>query len=99
MGISREGGEPTWISVRAHPLIRSGEIIPHGVAMSFVDVTERRRRRTLSGILLICLYCKRIRDAEGNWWPVDVYVRDHSEAEFSHGLCSECMPRFRQDSA
>ena len=96
MGIPREGGEHTWISVRAHPLIRSGEITPHGVAMSFVDVTERRRRRTLSGILSICLYCKKIRDAEGAWWPVEVYVRDHSEAEFSHGLCPECVPRLRQ---
>jgi hypothetical protein len=64
--------------------------------MSFVDVTERRRPRTLSGVLLICLYCKRIRDAEGTWWPVEIYVRDHSEADFSHGLCSECMPRMRR---
>jgi hypothetical protein len=97
MGIPREGGEHTWISVRAHPLIRSGEITPHGVAISFVDLTERRRRRRLSGILLICSYCKKIRDAEGTWWPPEVYVSDHSEAEFSHGLCSECMPRMRKD--
>jgi PAS domain S-box-containing protein len=97
MGVLRETGERTWIWVRAHPLIRSGEVTPHGVAMSFMDVTERRGRRgTLSGILVICLYCKKIRDFEGIWRPVDVYVRDHSEADFSHGLCSECMPRFRE---
>lgn len=96
MGISREGGEHTWISVRAHPLIRSGEITPHGVAMSFVDVTERRPRRTLRGVLSICLYCKKIRDAQGTWWPVEVYVAARSEAEFSHSLCPECMPRMRQ---
>jgi hypothetical protein len=97
MGITREGGEQIWISVRAHPLIRSGEITPHGVAMSFVDVTERRRHRMLSGILMICLYCKKIRDPEGIWRPVEVYVRDRSEAKFSHGVCSECMPRLRQE--
>lgn len=96
MGIPREGGEHVWISVRAHPLIRSNESAPYGVAMSFVDVTERRRPRALSGVLTICLYCKRIRDEEDAWWPVEVYVRDHSEAQFSHGLCSECMPRMRQ---
>jgi two-component system sensor histidine kinase VicK len=96
MGIPREIGEPTWISVRAHPLIRSGEIAPHGVVMSFVDVSERRRRRTLSGILSICASCKKIRDEEGNWWPVEIYVRDHSEAEFSHGLCAECARHLRQ---
>ena len=96
MGIPREIGEPTWISVRAHPLIRSGEIAPHGVVMSFVDVSERRLRRTLSGILPICASCKKIRDEEGNWWPVEIYVRDHSEAEFNHGLCAECARHLRQ---
>jgi hypothetical protein len=46
---------------------------------------------------LICLYCKKIRDAEGLWRPVEIYVSDRSEAEFSHGVCSECMPRLRQE--
>ena len=97
MGIPREGGEHTWISVRAHPLIRSNESTPYGVAMSFVDVTEQRRHRTLSGVLLICLYCKKIRDADGTWLPVEIYFGDRTEAEFSHGVCSECMPRLRQE--
>jgi len=95
MGIPREGGEHTWISVRANPLIRSGEITPHGVAISFVDVTERRRW-TPGSVLWICLYCKKLRDAEGTWWPAEIYVRDHSEAQFSHSICSECIPRMRQ---
>jgi hypothetical protein len=42
------------------------------------------------------LYCKKIRDSKGVWWPVEVYVGDRSRAEFSHGLCPECMPRMRQ---
>ena len=96
MGISREGGKRTWISLRAHPLTRLGEDMPHGVAMSFVEITDRRRRGTLSGLLTICYQCKRILDAEGKWWPVDVYVRDRSEAQFSHGLCVECVSRVRQ---
>ena len=96
MGVVREGGERVWISVRAHPLVRSGESTPYGVAMSFVDVVEQGRRHALTGVLTICLYCKRIRDAEDIWRPMEVYVRDHSEATFSHGLCSECLPRMRQ---
>ena len=96
MGISREGGKRVWISLRAHPLIRSGESTPYGVAISFVDVTERRRRGTLSGLITICFHCKRICDDGGTWWPVDVYVRDHSEAQFSHGLCSECGSQMRR---
>jgi hypothetical protein len=98
MGVARDRGKRAWISLRAHPLIRSGESAPHGVAMSFVDVTELRGgRETLSGLLSICLYCKKIRDAEGTWWPVEVYVGDRTEAEFTHGLCPACTPRMHQE--
>ncbi len=47
--------------------------------------------RTLRGIVPICANCKKIRDDEGFWQQVEVYVRDHTEAEFSHGICPECM--------
>jgi len=97
MGVPRDGGRRVWISLRAHPLIRSGESTPHAVAMSFVDVTELRHRETLSGVLSICSYCKKIRDAEGTWWPVEVYVGDRTEAEFSHGVCPACTPHMRQE--
>ncbi len=46
---------------------------------------------TLRGIVPICAQCKKIRDDTGFWQQVEVYVRDHSEAEFSHGLCPECI--------
>jgi PAS domain S-box-containing protein len=46
--------------------------------------------KTLSGLIPICAQCKKIRDDKGYWQQVEVYVRDHSEAKFSHGLCPEC---------
>jgi PAS domain S-box-containing protein len=46
--------------------------------------------KTLHGILPICASCKKIRDDQGYWNQVEVYVRDHSEAEFSHAICPEC---------
>lgn len=95
MGIPREAGEHTWIALRAHPLIRTNEIAPHGVVMSFVDISGQRRQ-TLSGILTICASCKKICDTAGTWWPVEVYLREHSEAEFSHGLCAECARHLRR---
>jgi CheY-like chemotaxis protein len=49
--------------------------------------------KTLRGILPICSYCKKIRDDEGYWHQVEVYIRDHSEAEFSHGICPECAKK------
>jgi len=45
----------------------------------------------LKGMLPICSFCKKIRDDSGYWEQMEVYVRDHSEAEFSHSLCPECM--------
>jgi hypothetical protein len=47
--------------------------------------------KLLSGLLPICGNCKKIRDDEGYWQDVEVYVRDHSEAKFSHGICPNCM--------
>ena len=47
--------------------------------------------KTLRGIIPICASCKKIRDDNGYWKQVEVYIRDHSEAEFSHGICPECV--------
>jgi hypothetical protein len=45
---------------------------------------------TLKGILPICACCKRIRDDKGEWNQLETFIREHSEADFSHGLCPEC---------
>ena len=47
----------------------------------------------LSGMLPICCSCKKIRDDQGYWKQIEVYIRDHSEAEFSHGFCPECAAK------
>ncbi|MDA8434158.1 MAG: response regulator [Nitrospiraceae bacterium] len=46
--------------------------------------------KTLSGLLPICASCKKIRDDTGYWNQIESYIRKHSQAEFSHGLCPEC---------
>ena len=48
------------------------------------------RVKQLSGLLPICASCKKIRDDRGYWRQIESYVRDHSEAEFSHGVCPDC---------
>ena len=45
----------------------------------------------LSGLLPICAHCKRIRDEQGEWRQLELYVRERSAAEFSHGICPSCM--------
>ena len=47
--------------------------------------------KTLSGLLPICASCKKIRDDQGYWIQVEVFVREHSEADFTHGLCPDCV--------
>jgi DNA-binding response OmpR family regulator len=49
--------------------------------------------KTLRGTVPICACCKKIRDDKGYWKQVEVYVRDHTEAQFSHGICPECSAK------
>jgi len=53
--------------------------------------------KTLSGLLPICSSCKRVRDDQGYWHQVESYVRDHSNAEFSHSICPDCATRLYPD--
>jgi len=53
--------------------------------------------KTLRGIIPICASCKKIRDDTGFWNQVEEYLRDHSEARFSHGICPSCMERLYPD--
>ena len=48
---------------------------------------------TLSGLIPICANCKKIRDDKGYWSDVELYISKHSTAEFSHGLCNDCMKK------
>jgi len=49
--------------------------------------------KKLSGFLPICASCKKIRNDQGYWTQIEAYIRDHSEAEFSHSICPECMKK------
>ena len=49
--------------------------------------------KRLSGLLPICANCKKIRDDQGYWHQVESYVREHSEAEFSHSICPACLEK------
>jgi PAS domain S-box-containing protein len=57
--------------------------------------------KTLSGFLPICAHCKKIRDDQGYWQKLETFVRQHSDAEFSHSICPDCMrllyPEFAGD--
>lgn len=53
--------------------------------------------KQLSGFLPICASCKKIRDDAGYWNQIESYIRDHSEAQFSHAICPECAEKIYAD--
>ncbi len=50
--------------------------------------------RTLSGLLPICAWCKKLRDDEGYWKSVEQYIGERTKAQFTHGVCPECQSKF-----
>lgn len=49
--------------------------------------------RTLRGLLPICAACKKVRDSEGYWKQIETYIKEHSDADFSHGICPDCAKK------
>ncbi len=53
--------------------------------------------KKLTGLLPICATCNKIRDDKGSWSQMELYIRDHSEADFSHGICPDCLAKARKE--
>lgn len=72
-----------------------------GALMIYITMKLFQKMRYLEGILPVCASCKKIRDDKGVWNQIEAYVRDRSDAEFSHGICPECAeklyPEFNPD--
>jgi ligand-binding sensor domain-containing protein len=52
------------------------------------------RVKILKGLLPICATCKKVRDDKGYWNQIEQYISDHSEADFSHGICPDCIAKY-----
>ncbi|MFO7949848.1 MAG: tetratricopeptide repeat protein [Candidatus Fermentibacteraceae bacterium] len=84
------------IAAEVRTAIQRDEIAAKNRELEQVNADLRRALsevKTLSGMLPICASCKRIRDDDGYWQRIETYVSTHSTAQFSHGLCSDCMKR------
>ena len=62
-----------------------------------IRADEKFIRNTLGSFLPICANCKKIREEDDSWTPIEEYIRDHSEAEFSHSICPECAKKLYPD--
>ncbi len=54
--------------------------------------------KTLKGLLPICAWCNKVKDESGDWHPMEVYIKIHSDASFSHGICPECRSKVERRS-
>lgn len=52
-----------------------------------------REVKVLQGLLPICAHCKKIRNDQNQWQPVESYIKAHSAVDFSHGICPECLDK------
>lgn len=71
------------------------------IVASGIDITELQDAlsevKTLSGLIPICANCKKIRDDRGYWNRLEDYIKKHSEANFSHGICPDCLKELYPD--
>jgi hypothetical protein len=65
-------------------------VVALGVYTTWLTARFLKRIKHLEGFLPVCSFCKRIRVRDDDWVPIDQYVHEHSEAEFSHSLCPAC---------
>jgi hypothetical protein len=90
-------------------IIKTGFLKPYNLLFKGLKKTENNLRlerdhlqqalseiKKLSGLLPICASCKKIRDDKGYWNQIETFIRDHSEAEFTHGICPDCAKKFYQ---
>jgi hypothetical protein len=50
-----------------------------------------KKQRLHRGPISMCAWCKRVRDELGSWLPMEQYITSHSDTEFTHGLCKDCL--------
>jgi hypothetical protein len=90
------GAEPTPLNWR-EALFESVCIVILAVAIIRYTNNIFQRMKYLEGILPVCASCKKIRDEKGTWHQIGLYVRERSDAEFSHGVCPECAAKLYPD--
>jgi PAS domain S-box-containing protein len=95
-----------WFEFHAHPAGNRGLTVYFSDISARKSVELRLRQtlaerdaaleniRVLSGLLPICAACKKIRDDQGHWQPMESYISGHSSAQFSHSMCPECAIQY-----
>lgn len=80
-------------AVRGFYVLRLRRVEAHQARLQREVADAIANMKVLRGMLPICASCKRVREDSGYWQQIETYIRDHSETEFTHGLCPECIRR------
>lgn len=97
------------VEERTEELMRANDLLQTEIAERRQTEIEREnlilelrdaivKIKTLRGLLPICAWCKRIRDDRGYWKKVETYIREHSDASFTHGICPECLKKISPET-
>ena len=89
----REGGKIVGASSLAHDITRLKEEERERIKLIRELSDALAAVKTLSGLLPMCASCKKIRDDTGYWQQVETYIKQHSNADFTHGICPECVKK------
>jgi PAS domain S-box-containing protein len=106
--LRRYDGEYRWVFDRGVPF-QNEQGVFSGYIGSCIDITDRVEARKmilekqkteithLRDLLPICSHCKKIRDDKGYWQRVESYISQYTDAEFSHGICPDCVKKYYGD--
>ena len=105
-------GKTAWVFISGTMIYYKGRLASLGLMTDITDrkIAEEEREKlivelqealsnvkVLSGLLPICASCKKIRNDKGYWEQIEMYVKDHSDADFSHGICPDCAKKLYPD--
>ena len=102
-------GKTVFEQVIASPILNDRMEVDF-IIEEFSDITEmiqskeisehlKKDINTLQGLLPICVKCKNIRDDKGYWSQIESYISNHSDVQFSHGLCEKCTEELYGEEA
>ena len=92
------GGQATPVNM-PESVLESTVIVIAGIIVVFITSRLVATIKHLEGLLPICASCKKIRDESGRWVPFEEYIHEHSDADFSHGVCPQCLKTYYPDMA
>jgi len=80
------------VTLFSYALESTRDVAAHALQLRQCELEEALRKiKTLTGLLPICCSCKKIRNDRGAWSRLEDYLKEHTQAELTHGICPECM--------